>query len=171
MDDVDDLVVLKGPDFSEEAILPIRTITTEDIATETVITAQGDFSEAECIIGLLFDSRYTLSQQFIREEEQAVTEGHLVLRNFDVSYSDSGSFEVEVLVEDGSTYTYPFNGRVIGSSNNIIGQVALESGTFVVPVQAENTRAVISIVNRSYLPFGILNAGWEAFYTYRGQRL
>ena len=93
------------------------------------------------------------------------------LRKIAILYNNSGYFRSEVTPFRRDTYTYTFSGRVIGSGENIIGQVPLEEGKFSFSVTSDSETVKIELVNDTYLPCFFLSAEWEGFYTIRSQRI
>ena len=85
-------------------------------------------------------------------------------------YSDTGFFQVVVAHNNRGDKTYSFNGYIIDSSSAIIDSPVLTTGTFRVPVQAQNTQHAISIKSSSYLPANLVSAEMEGFYYRRSGR-
>lgn len=127
--------------------------------------------------GRKYPLRYRFSTLIIREDAaggggmQPVGEGRLQLRNMTVTYAGTGFFKAEVTPAYRSTYRYEFSGRVIGSGQNKIGQIAIEQGTFRFPIASKNDQVVIELVNDTFLPSAFLSAEWEAFFQIRSKRL
>jgi hypothetical protein len=140
------------------------------------VTVAGDVSAEDFFVGVPFVFRFRFSTATLKTEgprggQIAVTDGRLQVRHWLVDYANTGYFRVEVTPQYRTTHKYHFNGRVLGSGNNLIGSVALESGTLRVPVQSKNDQVVIEIVNDSHLPCFFSGAGWEGFYTLRSRRV
>lgn len=127
--------------------------------------------------GRQYQLRYRFSTLIVREDasggngQQPIGEGRLQLRRMTLSYSGTGYFRVEVTPKYRDTYRYVFSGRVVGSGQNVIGQVAIEQGTFRFPVASKNDQVQIEIVNDSPLPSTFLSAEWEGFFQIRSKRL
>ena len=143
---------------------------------KTWIKLRGDWSGENLIVGDSFEFRYTFSRFYIREQadqegESVVDSGRLQLRRLALQFALTGYFRVEVRPRNRDSYTYPFTGRVLGSSRNVLAEESLENGRFMVPIMARNYDVEIDIVNDTPLPNYILNAEWEGFYQSRAQRL
>jgi len=126
--------------------------------------------------GVPYEMRYRFSPFLIRQDAPgggrvANTEGRLQLRRALINYANSGYFRIEVTPRNRGTYKYVFTGRIIGSGNNIIGQVKVETGSFSFPILANNMQVTIDIVNDSHLPSRHLNLDWEALYSVRTTRM
>ena len=85
-------------------------------------------------------------------------------------YSNTGFFQVVVDHDNRSAKTYSFNGYIIDSSNALIDEPVLDTGTFRVPIQAQNTQHSVTIRSSSYLPANIVSAEMEGFYYRRSSR-
>ena len=73
-------------------------------------------------------------------------------------YSNTGFFQVVVDHDNRTDKTYSFNGYIIDNSTALIDRPVLETGTFRVPVQAQNTKHRVSVRSSSYLPVNIVSA-------------
>ena len=126
------------------------------------------------IIGVPYESKYTLSPQYVRENTgrglMAVTSGRYQIRTISFDYENTGFFTVEVTPENRDMYTTVMNGYVIGFSGSV-DNPAISSGTLVVPVQSKNTQFVLDIKSSSHLPMFIPSAEVEGFYHRRSKRI
>ena len=101
--------------------------------------------------------------------KSAVKEGRLQIRNFTVSFNDSGFFKTEVTPYKRNPSINTFTGSVVGSS--LMGTVNLETGNFKFPVQSTNENLKVIIKNNSFLPSTFVNAEWEGFWHQRGRNI
>ena len=126
-------------------------------------------------IGTPYESKYTLSQQYVRENTGrgllAVTTGRYQIRNIALTYENSGFFTAEVTPENRSTSTTVMNGYVLGTSGSVIGAPALHSGTIKVPIQCRNTDFTFDIISSSHLPMYVASAEVEGYYHNRATRI
>ena len=126
-------------------------------------------------IGVPFESKYTLSTQYVRENTGrgllAVTTGRYQVRNIALTYENSGFFTAEVTPENRSKSTTVMNGYVLGTSGSTIGSAALSSGTIKVPIQCRNTDFTFDIISSSHLPMYIASAEVEGLYHNRATRI
>jgi len=126
-------------------------------------------------IGIPFESKYTMSQQYVRESSGrglvAITSGRYQIRNISFNYENSGYFQVEV-TPNGRTTSYSFmNGYIIGTATSKVGVPAINSGTIKVPVSCRNTDFTLDIKSSSHLPMYIASAEVEGYYHNRSQRI
>ena len=136
-------------------------------------TIEGDHTNL--IIGIPYESKYRMSQQYVRENSGrglvAITSGRYQIRNISLNYETSGYFQVEV-TPNGRSTSYSFmNGYVIGTATSKVGVPAISSGTIKVPVSCRNTDFTLDIKSSSHLPMYIASAEVEGYYHNRSQRI
>src|SRR5210317_1513590 len=87
-------------------------------------TIAGDHTAL--FIGIPYESKYTMSTQYVRENTGrgliAVTSGRYQIRNISFNFENSGYFQVEVTPTNRNTSTAIMNGYIIGTSTSIVGQ-------------------------------------------------
>lgn len=121
--------------------------------------------------GVPYTFRYRFSEQVLKNNNEPMTIGRLQLRNWNVVYNNTGYFETEVTPTARPTAKAKFTGRLVGSSNNILGRVAIETGTFRFGVNANAKEVLIELVSDSHLPCSFQSAEWEGFFVLRSRRL
>ena len=155
----------------------VNAATGADVAINTqsgtTVTVKGNVASA--YFGFNFTTLYTLSTQYLREPGKqgglvALTSGRLQVRTMSFDYVNTGFFQVVVSHDNRTDKTYTFNGYIINNSTSVISSPVLTTGTFRVPVQAQNTQHSVSIRTSSYLPSNIVGAEMEGFYYRRSAR-
>ena len=129
-------------------------------------TVEGDITAfPDAVIGETYEFRWELSPQFLRETKGAGTviiqDGRLSLRYLTLQYMDTSAFTVRVSTPGGRVYEYPFEGRTIGSANNILGGVSIDTGKFRVPIMAQNSIVKIEVVNDTPFHCSFVAAEWQ----------
>ena len=136
-------------------------------------TLEGDHTNL--YIGIPFESKYTMSPQYVRESSGrglvAITSGRYQIRNMSFNYENSGYFQVEVTPTGRSTSYSFMNGYIIGTATSKVGVPAISSGTIKVPVSCRNTDFTLNIKSSSHLPMYIASAEVEGYYHNRSQRI
>ena len=84
------------------------------------------------------------------------------IRNWNVSFNDTGYFTTEVIPVGRDTSTSTYSGTVTGSG--ALGTVSLDDGDFTFAVQSENDKLTVSLKNDSHLPSNFINANWQGYY-------
>jgi len=114
------------------------------------------------------------SQQFIQEADSAgsrisIREGRLQIRNWNVSYNDTGYFTTEVVPVGRSASLSTFTGTITGSG--YLGTVNLEDGDYTFAVLSENDKLTVTLANDSHLPSNFINAAWQGYYVTPTERM
>ena len=139
-------------------------------ASSTLVTVSGDVSLLDFWIGVPYIFEYTFSQQYLALGQSTsgsgsrtrIREGRLQIRNWTVSYDNTGHFQVFVTPLARDTSVYTFTGLTLGS--NTTGSVNLEDGFFNFAVQSRNENLIVKLYNDTYLPSNFVNAEWEGYY-------
>ena len=105
------------------------------------------------------------------QQENAITTGWLTLKDIKINYANTAYFKVDVELQARGTSTMEFTGKILGSSNNTIGDANLESGTFRVPVNTKSEYAKISLKSSSHLPCKFQSAEWTGVYVLKSNRM
>ena len=136
--------------------------------TGTTITVAGDITGFNYFIGEQYEFTYTFSQQYLalgtntEGSRTRIREGRLQIRNWTVSFNDTGYFQSSVTPEARNTSTATFTGTIVGTG--LAGTVNLEDGDFTFAVQSRNENLTITLTNNSHLPSNFVNAEWEGYY-------
>ena len=140
----------------------------------TSIVVSGDITAQNFFIGEQYEFEFQFSQQFIQVADSvgsriSVKEGRLQIRNWSVSFNDTGFFTTEVTPVGRSVSTSTFTGLTLGSG--LTGTINLEDGDFDFAVQSENDKLTVKLKNNSHLPSNFINASWQGFYVTATQRI
>ena len=140
------------------------------------MVVRGNHATTPLFIGQKMNAEGVFSTFYLRKQSQTggmvvESSGRLQLRKMTVIYSKSGYFKFNVQPIGKPLSTYVFNGRIVGDTNNVIGQVALPSGEFSVPVLSRNTNVTISFSTDSFLPFHLTQVKWDGLYVGKSQSL
>ena len=140
----------------------------------TSIVVTGDITSQNYFIGEKYEFKFTFSQQFIQTADTqgsriSVKEGRLQIRNWNVSFNDTGYFTTEVKPVGRDTSTTTYTGTITGTG--LLGTVNLEDGDYTFAVQSENDKLTVTIKNDSHLPSNFINASWQGYYVTASQRV
>ena len=137
--------------------------------TGTTITVSGDITGFDYFVGEQYTFEYTFSQQYLALGQSSVTgsrtrirEGRLQIRNWTVSFNDTGFFQTSVIPVGRSESLSTFTGTIVGTG--LTGTVNLEDNDFTFAVQSRNENLTIKLTNNSHLPSNFVNAEWEGYY-------
>jgi hypothetical protein len=140
------------------------------------LTVRGDLTGAKFFVGELYDMLYEFSTQYLKEQPpgggMAVIAGpKLQLRTWTMLFDKTSSFSIKVTPRGRDTMTYPYAGLEVGDAEVNLGELALRTSKFRVPVMAQNIEAKIEVVSSSPLPCRLQSAEWEGWYHTRAARL
>ena len=140
------------------------------------LTVRGDLTGAEFFVGELYSMLYEFSTQYLKEQPpgggMAVISGpKLQLRTWTMLFDKSSFFNIKITPRGRDTQTYPYSGFELGDQEVSLGELALRTSKFRVPVMAQNIEAKIEVTSSSPLPCRLQSAEWEGFYHTRAARL
>lgn len=140
------------------------------------LTVRGDLTGAKFYAGELYDMLYEFSTQYLKEQPpgggMAVIAGpKLQLRTWTMLFDKTSSFSIKVTPRGRDTMTYPYTGLEVGDQEISLGELAVRTSKFRVPVMAQNIEAKIEVVSSSPLPCRLQSAEWEGYYHTRAARL
>jgi hypothetical protein len=166
------MLVVGRSGASNKAGQSITTVSQTVGGTDIVVT--GDVTGNNYFVGEQYEFKFVFSQQFIQIADTqgsriSVKEGRLQIRNWNVSFNDTGYFTTEVkpVGRDVSTTTY--TGTITGTG--LLGTVNLEDGDYTFSVQSENDKLTVTIKNDSHLPSNFINASWQGYYVTASTRV
>ena len=158
--------------------IPVTTQTNDS----NVIKVQADLSGTATDttrrtywVGEKYEMVYRFSDLVMREPsssggENIIAEGRVQVRYLTLNFSSSSFFKIEVTPDYRDKSTHVFSGRLLGSGNNLIGSVPLESGEFRVPIYSKADQVTIECKNDSPLPCSLMSAEFEVSANARSQR-
>jgi hypothetical protein len=142
----------------------------------TSLVVQGNVATTAWV-GVAYTFSYTFTPPFIKQPSSngsgllTNSDGRLQIKTMRVRYSDTGYFDVTVQPDVINSYVTKFRGRLLGSSNNVIGRMSLESDTLEFPVRARNENLIVTLTNDSFRPSAFLSAEWTGDFTPRSRRV
>jgi hypothetical protein len=140
------------------------------------LTVRGNLTAAKFYVGELYDMLYEFSTQYLKEQPpgggMAVIAGpKLQLRTWTMLFDKTSSFSIKITPRGRDTMTYPYTGFEVGDAEISLGELAVRTSKFRVPVMAQNIEAKIEVVSSSPLPCRLQSAEWEGYYHTRAARL
>ena len=149
----------------------------EESAGTSDVVLDGDSTAEEFLFGIPYEKTYEFSEIHVkasgdRGSQVPVAEGRLQLQRIKIVYEDTGYFKVQVIQEGrADTKEYEYTGRNLGTDENLVNALPLQSGVFSVPLQSKNDRVRIKMTTTSPMPFRILSADWTGNWHARGKRI
>ena len=148
-----DQAIITSPDAMEGIIIDI---TTED----GVLTASGNYSGIiSAIVGTKYNARVSLSDIFVREQENNVIPGTLNLRYGVARHHKTGIYTINVTRKNRDTKTFTFEPSTVGSSYSTAGDSSVNDtdGVFKFPIMGFTDDIDISISSNYPYPMNITN--------------
>lgn len=164
--------LVRAADYpGDTANAPLRTsgyLWAEDGSS---VSVPGDVSAGSVWGGYVYQSRYRLSQPFLRRQDgSAVISGRLQLRTLRMSFRNTASFYADVHpygVGVTDPYRFTFTGQVVGSG--ALNSRPQASGDVSIAVAANAETGVIDIINEDPFGFSFQSAEFEGFYWNRAR--
>lgn len=144
---------------------------TEDGGTMPASGVAAKLAAGEVVFaGIPFIFKYQFSEPVAKINNTPVTRADLRIRNWSVSYNDTGFFSIKTTPARRSTYSRTFTGRIIGGAANLLNKAAIDSGSYEFGVVGNSDTKVV-IESDSHLPCAFQSAEWEGFYVLRSRRM
>lgn len=122
--------------------------------------------------GVPFESLYQFTTLGIRDKNNAaITTGRLQLRSLSLNLYRTGYLKVIVTPAGRGSYESGFTGKRLGEPSATIGGIPIYTGQIRIPVLSRNDSVTLVVRSESYLPFSLVNADWEGFYSARSSRV
>lgn len=174
-------------DIHEEPLLDSRTVASErsllNVADEdgrvvgpaghwsrflgTTMDKLADFmghtglDEDSLQFGVVSPAFVTPTNPFSRDGNgQAVLDGRLVLNRVGVDVEATGGMVADVATQSGVVRTTDFEGRILGSNSNIIGEQSIYTGQLNISVGREVRDCTYTIRSKDWLPLRITGLSW-----------
>jgi hypothetical protein len=142
-----------------------------------VMTARGDWSNAEVFFGEPFEFRYRFSRFQYKKEmgggKASVNYLRTQVRSAKLRYHETGYFEIHVFPEYRESGKYVFDGTVIAVRDSQIGQLASDDedaqryyeGVFNIPIMSRGGQCLVEIRNHTPHPCKFSTCEWAAILT------
>lgn len=120
--------------------------------TNSTIVVEGDARDYQFYVGFTISAEREESPFYLRSEELGTKlVERLQVAYFILTHARTGYYRVEVEIGD-KTQIYPFEGRIIGDTDNELDKVVIADGHLKVPIACVNTGYRLRLINDSFLP-------------------
>ena len=168
--DIDDTMQVVTRNVNANATIAGQIIPIISTGNNTLVVS-GDKTSTKYFIGEKYTFEYQFSQQYIQlgqsQSRTAIKEGRLQIRNWTVSYDNTGFFKVEITPKGRDTTTETFTGALVGVGT--VNGINLEDGDYKFSVMSRNEGLVVKLTNSEYLPSNFINAEWQGFYNQQSE--
>ena len=163
--DIDDTMQVVTRNVNANSTIAGQIIAIDSTGSNTIVVS-GDKTATKFFVGEKYTFQYQFSQQYIEttsgQSRTAVKEGRLQIRNWTVTYDNTGHFQVEVTPKNRTTTTETFTGAIVGAGT--VNGVNLEDGDYTFPIMSRNEGLVVKLTNSEYLPSNFINAEWQGYF-------
>lgn len=126
---------------------------------------------AHLVVGMPFSSYWSPTNPRVLDQEgKTLPQGRLVVTSMQLAFSHSSGFQ-SVITAGGASTTYSFNGRVLGDTNNVVGQVPVTQGMHTVGVGRAAVDYMQTIYAHTWLPLNLTSVSWTGQLFHRPQRV
>lgn len=161
------LVTRSGGDWPAGSVMKQVSRNGQVVTVKGLVTANTKF-----FVGIPYESLYTFTSFGIRQQNNtAVTTGRLQLRGVALNLNKTGYVDIIVKPKGKLESVFHFTGKRIGEDSATIGEIPIYSGQVKFPVLSVNVTTAVTAKSNSHLPFSLVNADWEGYYTSRSTRM
>lgn len=140
------------------------------ISTNT-LTFTGDLTSETFYIGIPYEFQWDLNPIFMRDQKLvAIQDGRLQLRGLSFLYNTSGPFDVQITPQSRDTYTSTFSGFRLGSGEDLLSVVGLDSGEFRVKPSGDASSVKIRVIAKTPYRVKFTSVEWDGSYRPRRKR-
>lgn len=166
-----ELVVIQGAGCPNPGMqAPIDSI--EEDGGDWIVTLRDDMEGGSVVAGVPYYCEYRPTMPLVKDSDGVVVAiAKLRIREFLISIFRTGYIAGQLYSPYGDGPVVEFQGRITGDVENIVGEVALNSGEFSMPFRENVQDADFALFTDSYLPMTILDIEWGGQYSKRGKRI
>ena len=141
-------------------------------ALANVPTLQANYpGEPGLIVGAVQDSYFEPTNPYMRDGKgKAILSGRLTISKLMVGFKDSIGFKWTLTYHNTLITTQEFNGRIMGTPENIIGIEPIMTSQHNIPIGRETRSYTIRIGARKWYPFTAAAIEWSGQFFNRVQR-
>lgn len=167
IDDIDNYVAVQGTGCPTPGMrAPIASY------SSGTVTLSETVSGGTIHFGRKFTSRYIPTSPFVRDQNGVkIGSGKLVIKQYVVHFDDTGYFKAIVTDEYGYSAEVEYNGRVLGSPDNVIGEPSIVDGSHAIPYKKNADNSTLEIQSDSHLPLSMLEMEWIGQWRKKGRRI
>jgi hypothetical protein len=167
------LVLVQGDGCPNPGMtVPIDAITYDAGADHYTVTLRYSMEGGNVIAGIPFYSEYRPTMPLIKDQDGVVVgTGKFRVKKFLVTLQNTGHIVGQLISKYGDGDPVEFQGRLIGSPDNRIGQPATVDEQFDMPFREKPDRADVKFFTNRWLPMTLLDIEWIGQYWKSGKRV
>jgi len=167
IDDIDNYIAVQGANCPNPGLRVL--IESESSGT---ITLEDDMEGGDVYFGRKYLSRYIPTSPFVRDRDGVkVGSGKLTIKKYVVHFNDTGYFKAVISDDYEYSAEVEYNGRILGSPENLIGNPAVQDGSYSIPYKQNADTSQIEFQSDSHLPFAFTELEWNGQWRKKGRRI
>ena len=141
-------------------------------ALANVATLQTNYpGEPGLTVGAINDAYFEPTNPYMRDGNgKAILTGRLAIAKLVVGFKDSIGFKWDITYRDTVVTSIEFNGRIMGTPENLIGVEPITTGQYNLPIGRETRSYTLRISARKWYPFTAAALEWSGQFFNRVQR-
>jgi hypothetical protein len=141
-------------------------------ALANVATLQANYpSESGLTVGAVQDAYFEPTNPYMRDGKgKAILSGRLAIAKLVIGFKDSIGFKWQITYRNTVVTSIEFNGRIMGTPENIIGVEPITTGQYNLPIGRETRSYTLRISARKWYPFTAAAIEWSGQFFNRVQR-
>ena len=133
------------------------------------VVIKGDWSSQPAIIGVPYASVHEFSPFYYSAPQPGGTKivqtnGRTQIMDFNVVFSNTAYFRVEVTPQGREPRVYTYDSRILDAGSNKFGEMVILDGHFSSPIRSRNDRVVVKLINDSWLPSTFSQGEWRGMF-------
>lgn len=166
-----DTVVHQGEGCPNVGML-CKVLTKEWNGSAYVLTLKSNMNGGTVSVGVPNLASYEPTMPLVKDQDNvAIATAKLTIKHFIISLQQTGYISGQLLSKYGDGEIVNFEGRIVGSPDNLIGQPALSDEQFIMPFREDSTKASLRLFTDRNMPMTLLDIEWLAQYTKKGRRI
>lgn len=139
--------------------------------TASLTSLYTAYGTAGLVAGSEVPAYFVPTNPYMRDNKnKAILSGRLTVTKLLVAFKESVGFQWTVTLRGVEQATESFNGRIVGSANNILGIEPIETDQRGVPIGAETRQYSIKLAARRWYPLTLTAIEWVGQFFNRVQR-
>jgi hypothetical protein len=128
-------------------------------------------SEPGLTAGAIQAASVTLTNPYMRDNKgKAILSGRLTITKMLIAFKNTIGFKWEINYREAVLTEVEYNGRVLGSPNNLIGIEPITTGQKAIPIGRETRQYTLTLSARRWYPFTVTAIEWVGQFFNRVQR-
>ncbi|WVH05417.1 tail protein [Agrobacterium phage Alfirin] len=168
-----ELVAIQGDNCPNPGLaVPIQSVTYDAPNNRYIATLKYNMNGGDIVVGKRFYSEYRPTMPMIKDRDGVVIgTGKFRIKKFILSLQNTGHIVGQLMSKYGDGFPVEFQGRLLGSPDNVVGSAATVDEQFDMPFREAPDKADVKFSTDRWLPMTILDIEWIGQYNKSGTRV